>query len=240
MVKKILIVLFLVSLACNSVYGAYVANDPQSKMTSAIINYLVTKDPSYAGKKIDVTYKYAEKVFRDLKYRKGKIAFSIAELYPDFMPIGNIIIPVQVIEDDVQKEKIFLRAKVSIFDRIVVAKKRLQRGDVISSNEAGMEERDIAVLNPDIIRDYGLAYGKEVKTFVPLGNPVYGWMIKEKPMVKKNEKVKIISGTDSIVVSADGVALGDGDMGAEVKVKNADSEKELIGVVTGTGEVTVK
>ncbi len=136
-------------------------------MRSSII--LSQRTPAYAGKKIEVTYKYADKIFRDLKYRKGKISFSIAELYPDFMPIGNIIIPVQVVEDDVQKEKIFLRTKVSIFDKIVVAKKRLQRGDIISSNEAGMEERDIAVLNPDVIRDFGLAFGKEVKTFVPYG-----------------------------------------------------------------------
>ena len=240
MIKKILIVLFLVSLAGNSIYGAYVANDPQSKMSGAIISYLVAKNPSYAGKKIEVTYKYADKIFRDLKYRKGKISFAIAELYPDFMPIGNIIIPVQVIEDDVQKEKIFLRSKVSIFDKIVVAKKRLQRGDIISSDEAVMEERDIAVLNPDIIRDFGLAYGKEVKTFVPMGNPVYGWMLKEKPLVRKNEKVKIISGSAGVTVSADGTALADGDMGSDVKVKNTDSGKELIGVVTGTGEVTVK
>ncbi len=65
-------------------------------------------------------------------------------------------------------------------------------------------------------------------------------MLKEKPLVKKNEKVKIISGSESVIVSADGVALGDGDMGSEVKVKNTDSGKELIGIVTGTGEVTVK
>jgi len=240
MIKKTLIILFLVSLACNSVYGAFVANDVQSKMTGAIISYLAAKNPAYAKKKIEVTYKYADKIFRDLKYRKGKISFAIAELYPDFMPIGNIIIPVQVVEDNVQKEKIFLRAKVSIFDTIVVSKKRLQRGDIISSSEAGMEERDIAVLNPDIIRDYSLAFGKEVKTFIPMGNPVYGWMLKEKPLVKKNEKVKILSGSESVAVSADGVALGDGDMGTEVKIKNTDSGKELIGLVTGTGEVTVK
>lgn len=240
MLKKILIVIFLVSLAGNSVHGASVTTDVQSKMSSAIISYLVAKNPAYAGKKIQVTYKYADRIFRDLKYRKGKLSFSIAELYPDFMPIGNIIVPVQVVEDDVQKEKIFLRTKVSIFERIVVAKKRLQRGDMISSSEAGMEERDIAVLNPDVIKDYDLAFGKEVKTFVPLGNPIYGWMLKGKPLVKKNEQIKIVSGSDSLTISVDGIALGDGDMSSEVKVRNIDSGKELIGIVTGTGEVTVK
>jgi flagella basal body P-ring formation protein FlgA len=240
MIKRAIIIIFLSALAGSSCFGAYVANDVSGRMTKAIISYLIAKDPAYSAKRIEVSYKYADKVFRDLRVRAGKVTFAVAELYPGFKPVGNIIVPVQVIVDDVPKEKIFLRTKVSVFDRIVVAKKRLQRGDLISSAEAAMEERDIAVLNPDIIRDINLALGREAKTFVPDGNPIYSWMIKEKPLVRKSEKIKIIAGTESILVSADGIALEDGNLGSDVKVKNADSGRELIGLVTGTGEVTVK
>jgi flagella basal body P-ring formation protein FlgA len=240
MVKKALIFFFLLALAGSAGFGAYVSNDVPSRMTKAIINCLIAKDPSYSGKKIEVTYKYADRTFRDLKARKGKVTFAIAELYPDFKPIGNIIVPVQVIVDDVPKEKIFLRTKVSVFDEIVVAKKRLKRGDILSSAEAGMEERDVAVLNTDVIKDVNLVLGREVKTFVTNGNPIYGWMIREKPFVKKNEKVKIIAGSQDVLVSADGLSLEDGNIGSEIKVKNSSSGKEIIGEVTGTGEVTVK
>jgi flagella basal body P-ring formation protein FlgA len=240
MVKKFIIIIILSAMAGASAFGASVLNDVPGRMTKAIVGYLVTKDPSLAGKKIEVSYKYAERIFRDLRARKGNVTFSIAELYPGFKPIGNIIVPVQVVVDDVPKEKIFLRTKVSVFDRIVVAKKRLNRGDLISSAEAGVEERDIAVLNPDIIKNIDLAIGKEVKTFVPGGNPIYSWMIKEKPLVRKNEKIKIISGSQNILVSADGISLEDGNLGSEIRVKNSSSGKELIGIVTGTGEVTVR
>jgi flagella basal body P-ring formation protein FlgA len=228
------------AIAGNSCFAAYVSNDVPSRITQAIISYLVTKDPGYSGKKIEITYKYADRVFKDLKARKGKVTFLIAELYPDFKPVGNIIVPIQVIVDDTPKEKIFLRTKVSVFDRIVVAKKRLKRGDLISSAEAGIEERDVAVLNPGIIKDIYLVIGKESKTFIPNGNPVYDWMIKDKPLVKKTEKVKIYASSDNIAVSAVGQSLEDGNMGSEIKVKNLSSGKELIGVVTGTGEVTIK
>jgi flagella basal body P-ring formation protein FlgA len=240
MAKRFLFLIFILALAGNACLGAPVVSDVQKKMTKAIINCLIAKDPSYFGKKIDVTYKYADKIFRDLKNRQGDVTFAVAELYPDFKPIGNIIVPVQVIVDDVPKEKIFLRTKVSVYDYIVVAKKRLKRGDVLSSAEAGLEERDVAVLNADVIKDMDLVLGKEVKTFVTSENPIYGWMIRDKPLVKKNEKVKIIAGTQDVLVTADGIALEDGNMGSEIKVKNSSSNKELIGDVTGTGEVTVK
>jgi len=236
----ILISAVLIAIAGNSCFAAYVSNDISGRVTKAIISYLVTKDPSYSGKKFEVTYKYADKIFRELKFRNGVVTFSIAELYPDFKPVGNIIVPIQVIVDDVPKEKIFLRTKVSVFDRIVVAKKRLKRGDLISSAEAGIEERDVAVLNPGIIKDMGIVNGKEAKTFIPNGNPVYDWMIKDRPLVKKTERVKINATSDSIVVGSVGQSLEDGNMGSEIKVKNLSSGKELIGVVTGTGEVTIK
>jgi flagella basal body P-ring formation protein FlgA len=240
MVKKALIFIFLLAFACDAGFGAYISNDVPSRMTKAIISCLISKDPIYSGKKIEVTYKYADKTFRDLKARQGKVTFAIAELYPDFKPIGNIIVPVQVIVDDIPKEKIFLRTRVSVFDNIVVAKKRLKRGDVLSSAEAGVEERDVAVLNSDVIKDMNLVLGREVKTFVTSGNPIYSWMIREKPFVKKTEKVKILAGTQNVLVSVDGIALEDGNMGSEVKVRNTASGKEVIGEVTGTGEVTIK
>ncbi len=245
MIKRFFIAVLLAILAGPAfdgagAFGANVQNDVQSRMTKAIISYLIEKDQSYAGKRIEVSYKYADRTFRELRARKGKVAFLIAELYPDFKPVGNIIVPVQVVVDDVPKEKIFLRTKVSIFDGIVVAKKRLQRGDLITSAEAAVEERDIAVLNSEIIKDINLVTGKEAKTFVPSGNPIYGWMIKERPLVKKNDNIKIAAGSENVLVEAAGTSLEDGGLGSEIKVKNSSSGKELIGLVTGTGEVTIR
>jgi len=239
-IKICLITILILALPGYFSFGAYVSGDVSGRITKAIISYLVEKDPSYSGKKFEVTYKYADRIFRELKVRNGVVTFSVAELYPDFKPVGNIIVPIQVIVDDVPKEKIFLRTKVSVFDRIVVAKKRLKRGDLISSTEAGIEERDVAVLNSGIIKDIGLVFGKEAKTLIPNGNPVYDWMIKDRPLVKKNERIKISAGSENIAVAAVGVSLEDGNMGSEIKVKNLSSGKELIGMVTGTGEVTVK
>jgi len=245
MIKKALVFIafiFLLTLAGSSIgLGASVSsNDVPGKITKAIISYLVDKDSSYSGRKMDVSYKYADRIFRDLKARKGKVTFSVVELYPDFKPVGNIIVPIQVVVDDVPKEKIFLRTRVSVFEKIVVAKKRLKRGDLISSVEAAVEERDVAVLNPSIIKDLNVVLGKEAKTYIPEGNAIYDWMIKERPFVKKNEKIKIISDGQNVLVAVAGIALEDGNPGSEIKVKNLSSGKELIGRVTGIREVTIK
>jgi flagella basal body P-ring formation protein FlgA len=237
--------LFLLVFCCSS-FAAEVKKPIQTisplqiKMSKAIVGYLVTKYPEYEGKKIDVDYRDALRTFRDLKYRKGELSFSVAELYPDFKPVGNIIVPIQITVDGIDKEKLFLRTKVSVYDRIVVAKTRLKRGDTIGTLEAGLEERDIAVLGSDIIMNMDDILGKELKSFVLKGNPIYERAIKDRPMVKKDDKVKITASFADVQAETFGIALENGKIGQEIRVKNIDSGKELIGVVVATGEVAVK
>lgn len=238
--KHIVIIGIILTSLANAVFCADISNSVSDRITKAITGYLMAKDTSLAGKRMEVSYKYADRVFKELKYRKGLVTFSVAELYPDFKPLGNVIVPIQVNVDGEDKEKIFLRTKVSVFDRIVVAKKRLKRGDLIQGEEATIEVRDIAALSSNAVKDISLVMGKESKTFIPQGNPIYEWMIKERPLVKKNEKVKIEVNAENIVVVAGGMSMEDGALGQSIKVKNLTSGKELVAVVTGTGEVAVK
>ena len=221
-------------------FSATVVNPIPGRITKAIISFLSAKDPSYADKKISVTYKYADKEFRDLNSRKGDVTFSVVELYPDFKPLGSIIVPVQVYVDGQEKEKIFLRTKVSVYEDIVVAKKRLQRGDVLGTLEAGMEERDVAALNSGVIRDINQAYGKQARTYIPNENPIYDFMVMDRPFVKRNDKIKMTMSSEGVTISADGLALEDGNMGQSIKVKNMTSGKTIMGTVSGSGEVIVQ
>jgi flagella basal body P-ring formation protein FlgA len=211
-----------------------------NKVTRAIVKFLVAKDADYAGKRIEVTYKYADKNFKALAGQKGDVTFSVIEMYPDFKPVGNIIIPIQVYVNGEEKEKLFLRTRVSVFDKIVVAKKRMKKGDIIGTVEAVVEERDIAALNQTVIRDIGTVLGKEAKTFIPLENPIYDWMVKEKNYIKKNAKIKIILSSSDISVEVRGEALQDGMLGEKIKIKNLTSGKEIEGYVSGTDEVKVE
>jgi flagella basal body P-ring formation protein FlgA len=238
--NTVLLAIILFSISSASFCAEVAPSSVQNQISKAIISFLISKDATYSGKKIDVTYKYADKTFKDLKYRKGKVTFAVAELYPDFKPLGSVIIPIQVIVDGEAKEKLFLRVNVSVFDKIVVATTRFKRGDAVTELTATMEVRDVSVLSPDVVRDFADVNGKEAKTFIPKGNAIYSYMIKEKPYVKKNEKVSILSSADNIFISAEGMAMQDGMLNEDVKVKNILSGKEIIGVVTGSGEVTVK
>jgi len=237
---RTLTLLIVLSAVFSSASFCVLENPVPGKITKVIIKYLISKDPNLEGKKMDVSYKYADRTFKELKYRSGNVSFEVAELYPDFKPLGNVIVPIQVIVDGVEKEKLFLRTKVSVFDKIVVAKKRLKRGDLLDGDAIALEERDIAALSTAVIRDDSLALGKEAKTFIPQGNAVYEWMIKDRPMVKKEDKVNVIAGSQNLTVNAKGISLDDGLMGQTIRIKNPVSGKEFTAVVTGTEEVTVR
>jgi flagella basal body P-ring formation protein FlgA len=243
-IHKIVAVAFIAAAVLLSSFSAVFAADAKNpypaKVSHAIISYLVDKYPEYAGHRIEVKFKDANRNFNELKYTQGDITFSVAELYPDFKPVGNIIVPIQVTVDGQDKQKMFFRTKISVYDKIVVAKKRLKHGDIITTDDASIEEMDVSLYGPDVIKDMNAVIGKELRMFVLQGNPIYERMIKEKPDVLKDEKVRIVASTESIQVESFGTAQENGKIGQEIKVKNVDSGKELIGVVSNTGEVTVK
>lgn len=239
----VVLLVFIVNVSlCPECFSAEKDRTSQvsNKVSKAIIQFLVSKDSKFLSKKVSVEYKYADKIFKDLSYRKGDVTFTIVEMYPDFKPLGNVIIPVQVVVDGEDKEKIFLRTKVSVFDRIVVAGHRLEKGNIIGSAEVVLDERDIAVINQEYYTDIDQLLGKEVKTYIPKGNTIYNWMIKQKSLIKKNDKVRIISTGEAIVLEVQGLALQDGVLGQQIMVRNIDSGKEIDAIVAGATEVIIK
>ncbi|MFC1768101.1 flagellar basal body P-ring formation chaperone FlgA, partial [Candidatus Margulisiibacteriota bacterium] len=185
--------------------------------------------------------KYAWRTFQNLSQRKGKMQFEVAELYPGFKPLGNVIVPVQVIVDGTPKEKIFLRTTVAILKDVVIANRSIRKGEEIGADDVALKQRDISrVYTKNYFTSSEEVVGKEVKTYIPRQYIVIDWMIKQRSLVRKKDKVKIKAVVGDVVVYAEGEALEGGGMDKKVRVKNTVSKKILTGTVIGTGEVEVE
>jgi len=213
----------------------------EAAITNAIKGYLIQKEPAFTDSKIEITYKYSWKAFNTLSKTKGRIKYEVAELYPGFKPLGNIIVPIQVIIDDMPKDKIFLRTNVAVLKGVVVANRSIKKKEVITENDVSVQQRDVAIIyTQNYFKSSEEVIGKEVKAYVPRNYVVIDWMIKEGPLIRAKEAVRITTVVGGVVVSAEGEALEDGVKGAKIKVKNIASDSVIMGTVTGSGEVIVE
>lgn len=219
---------------------AYSAKEIEANITQAIRSYLLDKEPAFKGADIKVNYKYAGKIFSGLAGRGDKVQFEVAELYPDFRPLGSIIVPIQVIENGVPKEKVFIRTVVEVMMNAAVAKRPLKKNDIIGTGEVEVKQVDIArIYTKTYYKSSEEVMGKEVKTYIPREFVIIDWMIAEKALIKKRDKIVIRSSIGDVAAFAEGEALEDGPAGAKIKVRNIGSGKVIFGTISGSKEVTV-
>jgi len=233
--KIILLVICLIVTLFNS---AWALDNPEAKVTRVIEEYIVAANPDFTGKEIKVTFKFADKTFARLREYDEDINLKIVDVYQDFRPVGNVIFPIEVSRGETSK-KFFIRTKVEVFKKIVVANNKIKRGKVINEDDLVLEKRDIAMLPQKYFEEPLLVANNEAKTTISRNGTIFEWMIKKVPLVHRGDEVAInVVGSDLLVKSA-GVILMDGYLGESVKVKRKNSKKTVEGVLVSADVVEV-
>lgn len=218
---------------------SYALDDPEAKIAKVIENYVIAKYPNWAGLEILVTFRYADKIFEELRGLEGEVDFKIVEVYKDFKPVGDVIFPIEVSSGEFSK-KIFVRTQVEVLKKIVVAKKNIKRGEKIEAKDLTLAERDIAMLPNKYFEDLDQVANSLAKTTIPKKSIIFEWMIKEIPLVHRGDEVTILVTAPNLLVKTKGVALEDGYRDKKVKVKRKNSKKTLEGILISENEVEVK
>ncbi len=237
-VKIIVVSSFALLLCAGASLGA-TKNEIRQMITNSIVRSVRDKHPGYGAADIRVYYKYADSTFNALTNRPGKISFEISEMYPDFDPVGDVIIPFQVYVGSREAEKIFLRTKVEVWMNVVVASQRLGKKQLLKEGDLQLSRRDIGGISKRFFVDPDGVLGKEMISSVPKDAVIQEWMVRVPPEVSKNDDVSIVAENEGLKVTARGLALEDGYKGEKIKVRNVDSNKEFKAAVVGSGEVSV-
>ncbi|TAL71623.1 MAG: flagellar basal body P-ring formation protein FlgA [Rhodanobacter sp.] len=126
---------------------------------------------------------------------------------------------------------------LQVFRQVLVTTHALRRGDGIHADDVRSEERDVARLGygyldqPDQLADRTLARA------LPAGSVLTPAALGGRTMVRAGDRVQMVAQLGDIVVRADGVALGSGDNGTRLRVRNGSSGTIVDGVVSGPGVV---
>ncbi|HEY4144111.1 flagellar basal body P-ring formation chaperone FlgA [Pinirhizobacter sp.] len=129
--------------------------------------------------------------------------------------------------------------RVKQFMSVLVTTRPLTRGDGLAADDVHAEERDVASMGYGYIANLGQIEGRALARPLRAGTVLAPGMLAGRQAVHNGDSVTILASIDGISVRAEGVALGSGDNGARVMVRNANSGKVLNAIVRSQGSVEV-
>ncbi|MBP7746493.1 MAG: flagellar basal body P-ring formation protein FlgA [Phycisphaerae bacterium] len=138
------------------------------------------------------------------------------------------------------QRKVDLYAQVRLVRPVVVARRPLNPGNFIRSDDVAVETRvfaDAAHRGPSQIEE---VVGQQIKRFVPAGEAVRADAIKPADLVVRSRPVTVTNDNSAVHVRLTGMALDSGGYGDTVRIRMGDTrgERQLLrGVVTGLGTV---
>ena len=213
-------------------------DNSQAKLTKVIKSYVVAEKPEWKGLEIKVSYKFADKTFESLKAYGADAKLEIVDLFNSVKPAGNVIFPV-VVTDGAISKRFFVRTKVAVFKKIVVANQRIKRGTILADKMISLKERDVAMLPNSFFSDRASLVSQEAKTTIPKNSTLFSWMVKRQPLVHRGDKIAVFVRAPNLEVKYLGLVLSDGYIGGKIKVKNEKSKKSVEGILVSKDVVEV-
>ncbi|WP_266171279.1 flagellar basal body P-ring formation chaperone FlgA [Dyella subtropica] len=127
--------------------------------------------------------------------------------------------------------------RLEIYRQVLVTTRPLLRGDGLAVTDVRAEERDIARLGYGYLDNVAEASGRSLARPLPAGSVLTPATFTGRQLVRPGDSVQMLARLDGIEVRADGVALGGGDTGARLRVRNGSSGKVVDAVVVTAGQV---
>ena len=127
--------------------------------------------------------------------------------------------------------------RLQLFRPVLVTTHPLQRGDGISAGDVRAVERDVTQLGYGYMESLDQITGRILARPLVAGSVLTPAAMGGRRMVRAGDHVQLVARLDGIEVRAEGVALGGGDNGARLRVRNESSGRIINAMVSAPGVV---
>lgn len=117
--------------------------------------------------------------------------------------------------------------------------RRVARGDVVAAADVEWREMPASRLPRDAMVALEDVAGSEARRNLAPGRALTGRDVGPPLWVRRGHPVRLIYSLDGLIITALGTAQDDGAEDTLVRVTNEDSRRQLQGLVTGLGQVTL-
>lgn len=126
---------------------------------------------------------------------------------------------------------------LALWRQVLVASRPLVRGDGIVAADVHAEERDVTRLPYGYIESMDQVAERSLSRPLAAGSVLTPGALGGRQMIRAGDHVQLVAELDGIAVRADGVALGSGDAGARLRVRNGSSGRVVDAIVRAPGVV---
>lgn len=118
----------------------------------------------------------------------------------------------------------YLRAQVKLTVQYVQVTKEVNRGDVLSIDMLSQASADRASMPNNVVTDIESAIGLEATRRIKPGGYIQTSALRKVKVIARNARVTVIAAGKGFSVRHDGIALDDGGLGTEIRVRLVGGE----------------
>lgn len=133
----------------------------------------------------------------------------------------------------------YVPALVRVFAPVLMSTRPLARGDLVGAADIELAEADLSTLRQSYLQDSTLAIGMEVKRALPANTVISREALAQPLLVKRGDTVVMSAKSGPVTIRQQGVAMQNGELGAQIPVRNTNSDIVVRAVVTGPGQADV-
>ncbi|TAL86732.1 MAG: flagellar basal body P-ring formation protein FlgA [Rhodanobacter sp.] len=127
--------------------------------------------------------------------------------------------------------------QLQLFRKVLVTNRPLLRGDGVRKTDLHAEDRDVTRLGYGYVTSLEQANGRTLARSLPAGSVLTPAALGGRRMIRAGDQVQLIARMNGIEVRATGTALGSGDNGARLRVRNDSSGRIVDAMVSAPGVV---
>jgi flagella basal body P-ring formation protein FlgA len=135
---------------------------------------------------------------------------------------------------------VYVQATVALIHPVLVVRRPLPRGTVLSAADVDVVEQDVARLTMGYLVDIKDVDGMALRRSVAAGAVLHPGLLQHPTAIRRGERVTILGQVGGIEVRMEGQALMDGAKGEVIRVRNLSSGRDIDGVVVGPGVIQVR
>ncbi|AZZ97384.1 flagellar basal body P-ring formation chaperone FlgA [Pseudoalteromonas sp. R3] len=152
-------------------------------------------------------------------------------------PPFNRQVTVMVRCEDLESWVQFVHVKIETLLPVIVSTRMLDKGVLLTADDLTIEMRPKHFVRAANIDNMTLLIGSKTKRRIQQGKPISMFQI---CMICKGDNVTILASDGTLMIKTSGIALQDGNLGEQIRVKNARSGKTVLARVKDVDSVAVK
>ena len=154
-------------------------------------------------------------------------------------PQPNTRLNLQVSCPQANNWSIYLPVELALYRPAVIAVNALTHGNTIGPGDVRLVEVNVSQINGQYLTSLEDALGKDVKRSLVPGAPIVDQQLVPPLMVRRGEAVLINASSNIVAVKVSGIAMTDGRLGEQIRIKNQSSSRIVNARVTGPGQAEV-